>query len=56
MPKQKLKLPKIENEDVLSKLDLIENENIYFEDINDLDKYLDSIDNLEYWCILNMGG
>jgi len=40
MPKTKEKLPK-----VITKIDLIEDENIYFEDINDFDRYVDDIDN-----------
>jgi len=41
MQKQKVEI------DEFSKLNLIEDENVYFEDINELDKFLDSIDNME---------
>jgi len=40
--KEKIKLPK-----VLTKLDFLENENIYFEDINKFDKFVDSLENME---------
>lgn len=42
-------MPKIKTkkENPFLKLDLIEDENIYFEDINELDKYMEEIDNME---------
>ena len=41
-------MPKTKKDiELLAKLDLIENENIYFEDLNELDKYMEEIDNME---------
>jgi len=43
MPKNKIVVPKLPQ----VKRDLLESENIFFEDINDLDKFHDDLDNLE---------